>query len=128
MKLLLDTHLLLWAAVEPARLSRRARRLMDDPDHELLFSPVSLWEVAIKRQRRRADFNAEPRLLRRSLLNAGYEELTITSEHAVAIDLLPPLHRDPFDRMLIAQSLVEGITVLTADRIVARYPIPVQLV
>ncbi|HLG89416.1 MAG TPA: type II toxin-antitoxin system VapC family toxin [Alphaproteobacteria bacterium] len=128
MKLLLDTHLLLWAAGEPKRLSKKARALIANTDTDLLFSPASLWEIAIKRGLGRDDFQVEPRLLRRGLLDNGYDELPITSEHAVAIGDLPPIHRDPFDRMLVAQAIVEGITLLTADPLVGRYPAPVRLV
>ena len=96
--------------------------MLGDPDNELLFSAASLWEVTIKRGLGRDDFQVDPRVLRRGLLDNGYNELAVTSEHAVAIDLLPPIHNDPFDRMLIAQSTVEGITLLTGDAIVARYP------
>ena len=128
MRLLLDTHLLLWGAFEPERLSATARTLILDPGNELVFSVVSLWETAIKAGLRRKDFPADARLLRRSLLHNGYAELEVTGEHAIAIDLLPPVHRDPFDRLLIAQSIVEGITLLTSDRIVARYPGPVRRV
>ena len=122
MKLLLDTHLLLWAAGRPDQLSAAAHALLDDPDNELRFSAASLWEIAIKRGLGRDDFQVDPRLLRRGLLYNGYDELAINSEHAIAVDLLPPIHRDPFDRILIAQSTVEGITLLTADPLVARYP------
>src|SRR6476660_1132487 len=128
MKLLLDTHLLLWAAGEPRRLSKQARTLIDNPDNELLFSSASLWEVAIKRGLGRADFRVDARLLRRGLLDNGYGELPITSEHAVALDRLPSIHKDPFDRILITQSMVEGITLLTADPLVARYPAPIRMV
>jgi PIN domain nuclease of toxin-antitoxin system len=127
-KLLLDTHLLLWAAGQPERLSTNARALLDDPANELLFSAASLWEVAIKTSLARADFRADPRLLRRGLIDNGYVELPITSEHAVAIDGLPDIHRDPFDRILIAQATVEGILLLTVDHLVARYPGPVRQV
>jgi PIN domain nuclease of toxin-antitoxin system len=128
MKLLLDTHLLLWAAGQPERLSPAARGLLADPDNELLFSPASLWEIAIKRDLGREDFRVEPRLLRRGLLDNGYTELPITSQHAVHIDILPPLHKDPFDRLLLAQALSEGITLVTSDAQVARYPAPVRKV
>ena len=94
---------------------------------EVLFSAASLWEVAIK-QGRRADFAVNPRLLRRNLLSSGYDELPVTGEHAVAVADLPALHKDPFDRLLIAQCTVEGITLLTTDRIVGRYPVPIQRV
>lgn len=128
MRLLLDTHLLLWAAVEPALLSRQAQRLINDPENEILFSPASLWEVAIKQGRGRADFDVDARLLRRNLLNNGYSEIPVTGEHACAVADLPPLHKDPFDRILMAQSIVEGFTLVTIDRILARYPGPIQRV
>jgi PIN domain nuclease of toxin-antitoxin system len=121
-KLLLDTHLLLWAAGEPHRLSQEANALLNDPDHDLLFSAASLWEVTIKRGLGRDDFHVDPRLLRRGLLDNGYVELAITSAHAVAVELLPQVHKDPFDRILLAQAMVEGITLVTSDPLVARYP------
>jgi PIN domain nuclease of toxin-antitoxin system len=127
-KLLLDTHLLLWAAGQPERLSKAARKLLDDPHNELLFSAASLWEIAIKNTLGREDFRADPRLLRRGLLDNGYTELPITSQHAVSIDGLPPLYKDPFDRLLLAQALVEGITLVTGDEQLARYPGPVRKV
>lgn len=128
MKLLLDTHLLLWAAATPKKLPLAARRLIENPLHELLFSAASLWEVAIKNQLGRADFRVDPRVLRRALLDNAYIELAITSEHAVATDTLPPLHKDPFDRLLVAQAQVEGVTLLTCDKRVAAYPGPVRKV
>ncbi len=128
MKLLLDTHLLLWAAGMPARLSVAARSLIEDPSHELCFSAASLWEVAIKRGLGRSDFQVEPRVLRRGLLDHGYLEVPITSAHAVAIESLPPIHRDPFDRILIAQAMVEGLWLLTVDERVAEYPGPIRRV
>lgn len=128
MKLLLDTQLLLWAAGHPAKLSRTARKLLDDADNELLFSAASLWEIAIKSTLGREDFRVEPRVLRRGLLDNGYTELPITSQHAVNIASLPMLHRDPFDRMLVAQAVTEGITLLTGDKQLAAYPGPVRKV
>lgn len=122
MKLLLDTQILLWAAGQPERLSAAARRLLSDRRNELLFSAASLWEIAIKRRLGREDFRVEPRLLRRGLLDNGYVELPITSQHAVGIDALPALHKDPFDRLLLAQALSEGVTLVTADAQLARYP------
>jgi PIN domain nuclease of toxin-antitoxin system len=116
-KLLLDTQLLLWAAGQPECLPADAR-------NQLVFSAASLREVAIKSGLGRAD----TRLLRRGLLDNGYDELAITGEHAVAIANLPPIHKDPFDRLLVAQSAVEGILLLTADPIVAQYPGPIRKV
>lgn len=128
MKLLVDTHLLLWAASAPDKLPAAARELIDDSENSLLFSVASIWEIAIKRGLGRDDFKADPRLLRRGLLDNGYEELAITSEHAVSVDSLPPIHRDPFDRLLIAQATVEGIILLTADEHVGDYPGPIRKV
>ena len=128
MKLLLDTHLLLWAAGDPDRLSATARSLMDDSDNELLFSAASLWEVVIKHSLGRPDFQVDARVLRRGLLDNGYSELPIASSHVVAIDSLPPIHKDPFDRVHVAQATVEGITLLTVDPLVAQYPGPVRSV
>lgn len=128
MKFLLDTHLLLWAAGHPNRLSAAARKLIDNPLNELSFSAASIWEVAIKRGLGRSDFQADPRLLRRGLLDNGYNELPILSEHVVAIDSLPPIHKDPFDRLLVAQAGVAGITLLTSDAVMAHYPGPIRAV
>jgi PIN domain nuclease of toxin-antitoxin system len=127
-KLLLDTHLLMWAADSVACVPPGARAPMADPENELVFSVASLWEIVIKCGLNRSDFQVDARVLRRGLLDNGYRELPILSEHAVAIEALPPIHKDPFDRLLIAQATVEGITLLTDDTMVARYPGPVQLV
>jgi PIN domain nuclease of toxin-antitoxin system len=127
-RLLLDTHLLVWGSGVVERLSRPACRMIEDPENDLVFSTASIWEVAIKNSRGRSDFLVDPRLLRRGLLDNGCEELAITGEHAVAVANLPLLHRDPFDRILIAQSIVEGITLLTSDPLVAQYPAPVRRV
>ena len=127
MKLRLDTHILLWAAGNPERLSAEARALLNDPENELFFSAASLWEIAIKNNLGRADFQVNPRLLRRGLLDNGYHELSIDSHHAVSIDNLPMIHKDPIDRMLVAQAMVEGITLLTADSVVAQYSVAVKM-
>jgi PIN domain nuclease of toxin-antitoxin system len=127
-KLLLDTHLLIWAAEGIERLPPDARATIGDPENELLFSVASLWEIVIKCGLKRPDFRVDARVLRRGLIDNGYHELPILSEHAVAIDALPPIHKDPFDRMLIAQAMVEGITLLTDDVTVAKYPGPVRLI
>ena len=121
MNILLDTHLLLWAASEPKKLSAKARSLLLDPANHLVFSSASLWEISIKNSLERSDFNVDPRRLWRMLLVNGYRELPVSSEHAVAVNELPPLHKDPFDRILVAQARVEGMTLLTADKAVAGY-------
>jgi PIN domain nuclease of toxin-antitoxin system len=128
MNILLDTHVLIWAAGFPERLSTETRAILADPTTELLFSAASLWEVAIKSALGREDFSLDARLLRRELLDHGYGELPVNGEHAVAVSGLPPIHKDPFDRLLVAQATVEGITLLTADEAVARYPGPIKRV
>ncbi len=126
MILLLDTHPLLWAAGQPDRLSPAARDLITDANNELWFSAASIWEVTIKHGLGRDDFRVEPHLLRRGLLENGYCELAITSAHTLAVSHLPAIHRDPFDRLLVAQAESEGVLLVTADEVVARYPGPVR--
>ena len=122
MKLLLDTHLLLWAAGQPEKLSTAALALIEAPENQLLFSAASLWEIAIKAGLGREDFVIEPGLIRRGLLDNGYEELPVSSAHAVALTGLPAIHKDPFDRILVAQAQVEGIMLATSDDTVSQYP------
>lgn len=126
MSLLLDTHVLLWAAGVPERLPAAARAMIEDPGTELIFSTASIWEVVIKNGLGRADFSVDPHLLRRGLLENGYTELAVAGAHVLAVDLLPPIHKDPFDRILIAQARIEGITLLTVDETVGRYPGPIR--
>ena len=121
MNLLLDTHLLLWAAGRPDRLSIRARRLITASDNQLLFSSASLWEIAVKNALKRPDFNVDTRRLWRLLLAHGYRELPVSSEHAIAVESLRDIHKDPFDRMLVAQARSDGLLLLTADKTVAAY-------
>src|SRR6185437_173434 len=112
MKLLLDTHLLLWAAYAPQRIPKAAQELIEDQTNDLLFSAASIWEIVIKRGLERADFQVDPSLLRRGLLDNGYTELPITSTHALQLEHLPTEDKDPFDRILVAQAISEGITLL----------------
>ena len=126
MKVLLDTHLLLWAAGMPERLPAQVRVMLERADTEPMASAASLWEIAIKSGLGRSDFSVDPRLLRRGLLENGYAELEVSGAHATAVDLLPPIHSDPFDRLLVAQAQIEGITLLTTDEVVARYPGPIR--
>ena len=122
MKYLLDTQILLWAADDSKRLSAKVRKVLTDNDNELVFSAASVWEISIKNSLGRADFAIDPERFRRALIENLYLELPITGEHAAATTFLPQLHRDPFDRLLIAQAMTEGIALLTADAEVARYP------
>jgi PIN domain nuclease of toxin-antitoxin system len=128
MRLLLDTQLLLWASLDANLLPSAAFSLMNDPRNLLMFSAVTIWEVAIKSAQGREDFRVDPRLFLRGLLDNGYTELPVTSQHVVTIYGLPPIHKDPFDRLLLAQAISEGIVLLTADAQLARYPGPVRLV
>jgi PIN domain nuclease of toxin-antitoxin system len=128
MKLLLDSHLLIWAAHDGDRIPVAARRLLNDSENELLFSSASLWEITIKASAGRRYFHVDPRVLLRNLFDNGYIELPITSQHGVAVLGLPALHKDPFDRLLVAQAIVEGITLLTVDATLAKYPGPIRKV
>jgi len=127
-RLLLDTHILIWAAGQDDRLSASARQLLERPGNELVFSAASLWDVALKRQGGKSDFGAEPAVLRRRLLESGYVELPITGVHAAATSMLPEIHKDPFDRLLLAQAICEGITLVTANKTLASYPGPIRKV
>lgn len=122
MTILADTHVLLWAAAQSGLLPNAARMLIEGAGEQRWFSVVNLWEVVIKRGLRRADFEVDPRRLRRGLLENGWRELPLSGEHVLAVEDLPPLHKDPFDRMLLAQAHVEGLLLLTSDELVARYP------
>jgi PIN domain nuclease of toxin-antitoxin system len=127
MKLLLDTHILLWAAGQPEKLSTSALKLLQHPDNALFFSAASIWEIVIKLKLGRADFIVDPYRLRKMLIVHEYSELAITSEHALRIETLPALHKDPFDRLLVAQARAEGMLLLTADIAVAQYGEAVRL-
>jgi PIN domain nuclease of toxin-antitoxin system len=122
MKYLLDTHLVLWTFFDHKQLSAQARSVIESRQDELAFSTASLWEIVIKRGLGKKGFQFDPRVLRRTMLNEAYEELPVLGQHAVAVDTLAPIHKDPFDRILIAQAMVEGITLLTADPVIAQYP------
>lgn len=125
MNLLIDTHLLLWAAARPDRLPAEARQRMLDPAAALHFSVASLWEVAIKRALNRPDFRVDPGPLRAGLLASGYLELPVEGRHVLGLATLPRHHADPFDRILIAQAAAEGMTLLTVDEAMEPYGGPV---
>ena len=126
MQLLLDTHLLLWAVDAPERLDPALIQMLEDPLNTPVFSVVSLWELVIKRGLDRSDFRVEPSLLRQALLEVGWRELTVEARLALAVGPLPALHRDPFDRLLLAQAQVDGLLLITADQQLAQYPGPVR--
>jgi PIN domain nuclease of toxin-antitoxin system len=128
MKLLLDTHILLWSISESRRLSGPTRELLARKENELVFSVASLWEVALKTAQGTPGFRVDVSVTRRNLVENGYEELPITGAHVAGLAGLPAIHKDPFCRMLVAQALVEGVTLITSDATVARYPGPIQRV
>jgi PIN domain nuclease of toxin-antitoxin system len=120
-KLLLDTHILLWAAGQPEKLSESARTLLTTPENGLFFSAASIWEIVIKLGLGREDFMVDPYRLRKMLIAHGYAELPVTTEHALKVYSLPFLHKDPFDRLLLAQARTEGMLLLTGDASVSQY-------
>jgi PIN domain nuclease of toxin-antitoxin system len=126
--LLLDTHLLLWVAAGEGCIPQAARALIEDASNTLHFSVASLWEITIKRGLGRDDFRVDPVRLRRGLLENAYAELTITAGHALGVDTLSPLHKDPFDRLLLSQARIEGLTLLTTDQVLAQYSEPVHCI
>jgi PIN domain nuclease of toxin-antitoxin system len=126
-ELLLDTQLILWAAYAPGRIPFATRTFLEDPDHTLTVSAASVWEIVIKRGLGRPDFRIDPRSLRRGLAENGYGQLPVTAAHTLAVDLLPPIHKDPFDRILLAQALVEAMPFVTADQRLTAYPGDIRL-
>ena len=128
MRLLVDTHLLLWAAAKSRRLPKQARRLLEDPANEVFFSAASLWEIVIKTALRKPDFKVDVTLLRPALTQMGFAELPVSGAHAERLASLPRIHKDPFDRMLVAQSLAEPLVLLTNDGVLADYGDAVKLV
>lgn len=127
MNLLLDTHVLLWLANDPKRLTDEGIQLIEEAS-DLSFSVASIWEVVLKNSLGRDDFRIVPRRFYEALLMNGYRELVVSSYHALAVSLLPKIHKDPFDRLLVAQAQVEGITLLTMDKKVSQYPGPIRYV
>ncbi|MFP3910897.1 MAG: type II toxin-antitoxin system VapC family toxin [Desulfobacteraceae bacterium] len=121
MKLLLDTHIVLWAAGEPDKLSDSARTLLTTSENLLFFSVASIWEIVVKRGLGREDFKVNPQRLRKMLIMHGYTELAVVAEHVLAVETLPLLHKDPFDRLLLAQARTEGMLLLTVDAFVSQY-------
>ena len=125
-RLLLDTQMLVWLAERPAMVPKRASELLRDDGNALFFSLVSIWEVAIKLALKRPDFTTEPKDLRDGFLRIGFTELPILPLHVFAVATLPPIHRDPFDRLLVAQAQVESLTLMTTDKKLAQYGRQIQ--
>ena len=125
MKILLDTHILLWAAYTPERLSQRVEQMISDPANSLNFSVASLWEVAIKASLGRDDFQVDVAELRLGLVANDYMELAIGSSHVLRVPTLPPIHADPFDRILVAQAMAEGFVLVSNDAKIKAYGGPV---
>lgn len=121
MRVLLDTHVLMWALAEPRRLDEETCATIENRANEVLFSAASIWEIAIKARLGRADFAVSPAEIARAAVDTGFGELAIRSTAASLVAELPLLHRDPFDRLLVAQAIVEPATLLTADERLAPY-------
>jgi PIN domain nuclease of toxin-antitoxin system len=122
---LVDTHVLIWLTVESPRLDEETKKLLSDPENEIYFSAISIFEIAVKQQLAKVDFNVEASAIRRIMIEKRYLELVVNGEHAAFVATMPAIHRDPFDRLLIAQASVEGFTLITADEQMARYPAPI---
>lgn len=125
MRYLLDTQILLWASFSSSQLPASALELLQSKRGSLVFSVATVWEVSIKAALGRSNFKVEPEDLRTGLLAHGYAELPVSGKHAVAVRSLRPIHGDPFDRMLLAQAICEGMTLVTTDRMLAAYGEPV---
>jgi PIN domain nuclease of toxin-antitoxin system len=126
MRVLVDTHVLIWMATENvARLSALAINIVGSKDNEVWFSAISILEIAIKQSLGRPDFNLDAAAIRQAFLGIEFKELAVNGVHSAYVARLPTLHRDPFDRLLVAQASVEGMTLITADEQIARYPGPI---
>ena len=128
MRLLLDTHLLLWALAEPDKLGSKARSVIEDPENEVLFSAASIWEVAIKAGLGRPDFAFDPHEVARGVVEAGFVALPVRADAAAQVAGLPLYHRDPFDRLLVAQAMAGPLRLLTADPLLLPYSELVTLI
>lgn len=115
MRVLLDTHVLLWALITPKRLGKEARAALESPDNDILFSAASIWEIAIKSALKRSDFRIVPDVIAAAAIESGFTELPVKSAAAIQVAKLPDHHRDPFDRLLIAQAMTEPATLYTVD-------------
>jgi PIN domain nuclease of toxin-antitoxin system len=127
-RLLLDTHVLLWALMEPKRLGSELQTLLENPDHEVLFSAASVWEMSIKAALGRADFQVAPAVIVEAAQATGFIELPVRAAAALKVVALPHHHRDPFDRLLVAQAMTEPAALYTADAQLGSYSEPVACI
>lgn len=127
-RFLVDTQLLLWNVYGSRKLPARVARLFKDGRHQFHYSAASLWEISIKTSRGRADFQVDAGQVRDALEANGFVELPIAAQHAVALSDLPPIHADPFDRMLVAQAIVEPMALIISDERLALYPGTIEVV
>lgn len=126
MKLLLDTHTFLWGAAGDERLSRRAARAISDPRNDVLFSVVSAWEIVLKATAGKLNLPESPeRYIPSRLEQMAFRPLPLALAHTLRLTDLPDIHRDPFDRLLVAQALVEELALVSGDPILRRYPVKV---
>jgi PIN domain nuclease of toxin-antitoxin system len=119
---LIDTHIMLWAAFEPHKLSTKILNILRSDDVTVFVSLASLWELRIKRNLGKLSFYDD---LHMQIEDIGYQSLNITSEHILALDDIPMIHKDPFDRMLIAQAIYEKLTLITDDKNILKYDISI---
>jgi PIN domain nuclease of toxin-antitoxin system len=121
MKVLLDTHILIWALADPDKLSENGRLALEDPQNEILFSAASIWEIALKKRIGRIHFPFAPDQIAKAAKESGFAELPVFAIAAALVEQLPLHHRDPFDHLLIAQAMSEPARLFTADPLFARY-------
>lgn len=126
MKYLLDTNVWLWSLFEPERMSRNARQLFADFSQEVFLSAATSWEVTIKARTGKLSLPEQPATyIPRRMADQGLRPLPISHPHALAVFVLPDYHRDPFDRLLVAQAKLEGLVLVTADRVIGKYPVEI---
>jgi PIN domain nuclease of toxin-antitoxin system len=118
---LLDTHILIWAAISPHKISPELASLLSDPSNHLYFSSASIWEVSIKESLGKKDFHVSSNKLHDGLVENGYKEIKISALHAMGVIKLPFIHRDPFDRILVATAIWENMPLLTNDSTLSPY-------
>ena len=121
MKYLVDTHLLIWTVLDSAKLSDKAKNILEEDNNEYYFSAASVWEIALKRQKHPEQFPFTATAAKDLFLAAGFIERAVSSKHSAAVEYLPHLHGDPFDRLLVAQARCEGMKLLTHDRMIVQY-------